>query len=56
MARKHYVEILQCVCKHEFQDKQYGVQKRLYNIVKHSGDKVDKTIKRCTVCGNEILL
>ncbi|MBK7380828.1 MAG: hypothetical protein IPJ03_17860 [Ignavibacteriales bacterium] len=39
--------ILTCTCKHEFQDKQYGKQKRVHTY----GVKND--VWRCTVCLNE---
>lgn len=43
-------KILVCKnCKpHDFQDKKYGVRKRVHNL---SGDK-NKNKARCTVCGN----
>lgn len=37
--------IFKCNCRHDFQDKQHGKGKRVYN----EGVKV----WRCTVCGNE---
>ena len=37
-----------CKCKSEFQDKQYGVGKRLHTSSKKHGDK-------CTVCGQRKL-
>ena len=36
--------IISCDCKHEFQDKRYGVGKRVFNSKKDSNDYV------CTVC------
>ncbi len=55
MASEHRVEVLACGCKHVFQDKHYGLGKRLWNVVKHAG-KTTKTVKRCTVCGKEVVL
>lgn len=40
--------IINCTCKHEYQDKLYGTNKRLANI-KFNSDKAT-----CTVCGKEI--
>ena len=37
-------QVMNCSCKHEFQDKKYGKGKRVFN----TGEKHD----RCTVCGN----
>ena len=36
-------KILKCKCKHDYQDKRYGTDKRVHN----------ETVKgwRCTVCG-----
>lgn len=38
-----------CVCKHEFQDKTYGPQKRVMNQL----GKTKKDKFRCTVCDAE---
>lgn len=41
--------ILQCTCKHKFQDKEHGKQMRVHNPM---GE--DKYFKwRCTVCKSE---
>ena len=40
--------IKKCVCKHEYQDSQYGAGNRVVNELKASG-------YRCTVCGKEIV-
>lgn len=41
--------ILECTCRHEFQDRMYGRQMRVHN----RSDKPGQTNKyRCTVCGN----
>ena len=37
--------IKKCKCKHEYQDKRYGKQKRIFN-------ETDKGW-RCTVCGED---
>jgi hypothetical protein len=37
--------ILKCFCEHEFQDHEYGSQKRLHNKMKKDNEW------RCTVCG-----
>jgi len=41
--------ILKCNCPHEFQDKEYGLQKRVHNALKK---KESQQQYRCTVCGN----
>jgi len=38
---------MKCDCKHDFQDKRYGKDKRVHN------QKADKTKFVCTVCGKE---
>lgn len=40
-------QILSCVCKHEFQDKEYGKGKRLFNNNTKGA--------RCTVCSIQVL-
>ena len=40
--------IIQCTCKHEFQDNRYGPGKRLHNEL---GVPKDGNHYRCTVCG-----
>jgi len=40
--------IINCTCKHEFQDKEHGKGRRVAN--KTSGSK-DSTKAKCTVCG-----
>lgn len=39
-------QVLDCSCKHDYQDTIYGAGKRLHNISA-------KGEKRCTVCGNK---
>lgn len=39
-------KILACSCKHSFQDKEYGVGKRLHTFTK-------KKMWRCTICLKE---
>jgi len=59
--------IIQCECKHEFQDRQYGFSNRVYNrgvkvseSTETSEDGKRKKIKsrtykfRCSVCRKEI--
>jgi len=41
--------VQRCTCKHEYQDKKYGKQLRVFN---KSGSSKVKVI-RCTVCGAE---
>lgn len=43
-------KILPCTCKHEFQDKEYGIQQRVHNYAEkeNNGDGG----WRCTVCKN----
>ena len=38
-----------CSCKHDFQDKEYGKGKRLFNVK----TKSSPTKGKCTVCGTE---
>ena len=40
--------IKKCVCKHPWQDKKYGKQNRVANLMFNGGG-------RCTVCGKEIV-
>ena len=41
------IKIVRCNCKHESQDKIYGIQLRVHN-------QMEESIKwRCTVCGTE---
>lgn len=42
--------IISCTCKHEYQDKVYGTNKRLANM-KFNLDKAT-----CTVCGKEVTI
>ena len=44
-------KVISCSCKNEYQDKAYGMNKRLGNV---KGDKPDSDIVRCTVCGKEV--
>ncbi len=39
--------ILPCNCKHAYQDKRYGIGKRVHNPTK------DESKFKCTVCGKE---
>ena len=41
-------KIKSCTCKHEWQDKTYGVGKRVMNSTTK-----ETTTYRCTVCGKE---
>ena len=42
-------KIMTCSCIHEYQDKQYGKGKRLFNSIK----SLHQPMWRCTVCGKE---
>lgn len=42
--------ILECNCKHEFQDQTYGQGLRVHT---HSGKKDQDSIYYCTVCGDK---
>lgn len=44
-------KVINCSCKNEYQDKVYGVNKRLGNV---KGDKSDNDTARCTSCGKEV--
>lgn len=43
--------VISCSCKNGYQDKVYGVNKRLGNV---KGDKSDSDTARCTSCGKEV--
>jgi hypothetical protein len=43
--------ILKCTCKNEYQDKEYGKNKRVHNRT----EKVEGKMYRCTVCSSERL-
>ena len=43
-------EVLKCKCTHEFQDKQYGKNMRVFNPTGKDG----KSGYRCSVCGAKI--
>jgi hypothetical protein len=44
--------VLECVCKHAFQDERYGKNMRLHNPKNHNPKKdKDGNKWRCTVCG-----
>lgn len=45
-------KVLPCTCVHEFQDKEYGRNKRLHNPTMVRFLREVATY-RCTVCGNE---
>lgn len=46
-------QVIKCTCKHEYQDKKYGVGRRLMNATLKS--KANNTIVyRCTVCKTEL--
>ena len=40
--------ILKCNCKHKYQDKRYGLGRRVHNAC----TKGSKVVYRCTVCSN----
>ncbi len=42
-------KIISCNCEHEYQDSKYGKKMRVHNC----GEGKDKTVVRCTVCGNK---
>lgn len=42
-------KVMQCSCKHDFQDQQYGKGMRLFNEIGKGGNDG----YRCTVCGRE---
>lgn len=43
------VKIIQCTCKHDFQDKTYGKGNRVANTLDKTGGGA-----RCTVCGKVV--
>lgn len=43
--------IINCDCKHEFQDAAYGKQKRVHNHAPSKGGKPNRY--KCTICGKE---
>lgn len=44
------VVIVKCTCEHSYQDKKYGLGKRVMNTL--FGKNSNKA--RCTVCGKEV--
>lgn len=44
-------KIFKCNCKHESQDKLYGVNKRVFN--RTTKEIANKPLYRCTVCKKE---
>lgn len=42
-------KVIACTCKHEFQDKRYGIGQRVHNEMRADNKK---GLYRCTVCGN----
>lgn len=49
------IKIVQCDCRHEYQDKTYGPGNRVHNIAEkigpsRTGDKGKVRSLRCTVC------
>ena len=44
-------QVLPCRCKHDFQDKFYGVQKRLHTGGKPNSQGIQQW--KCTVCGDK---
>jgi hypothetical protein len=45
-------EVKSCVCSHDFQDRRYGVKRRLHVATKPSNPGSSNDW-RCTVCGAE---
>lgn len=41
---------LLCSCKHEFQDREHGIGRRVHNMLKKAPPGVPQEY-RCTVCG-----
>lgn len=48
------VRIISCSCKHEYQDKKYGVGMRVHNEAPKVGKDASGKVTgfRCTVCGS----
>lgn len=44
--------ILKCSCKNEYQDKYYGKNMRVFNMM-HKADSEANQKYRCSVCGKE---
>ena len=42
--------VLSCTCKHEFQDKQHGKNKRVHTLSTDKGGKGSSRTAKCTVC------
>ena len=51
MAIKENTKVMPCQCQHEYQDKKYGRQMRLFNLADGNGKQPGRY--RCTVCGKE---
>ena len=43
-------KVIECTCKHEFQDRAYGKGMRIHNFAPKAGGQ---GMWRCTVCKNE---
>ena len=52
MVRIVKTKIMQCNCKHEYQDQQYGLNKRVHNPC--PGKSANEIVYRCTVCSKQI--
>jgi hypothetical protein len=44
-------KVLRCTCEHDYQDKRFGKNRRLFNPTMKAANKDGPTTYRCTVCG-----
>jgi hypothetical protein len=47
-------KIMKCVCKNKFQDKRYGMNRRVHNKQGGKGGRSINVSWSCTVCNSEI--
>lgn len=49
-GKQNQQAVMDCACKHDFQDERYGKGRRVHNVVIKKGQAAGK---RCTACGKE---
>ena len=45
--------LLQCECKHDYQDEKYGKNQRVHNLYVGETAKATMKVWRCTVCNTK---
>lgn len=51
IAMTNNTKVIQCKCKSQFQDSEYGANQRLANVCAKKGKVAEKLGAKCTVCG-----